>query len=120
MPGHRQAKNRARWSGTPLALIMNMKICDPDKLIPDPDTIHRIVRSHPFGQGLKDEIDTVLVGRSANGPRIQFDSESCTATLYLSEDAHTLTNYEYILYHEFSHVEMGSSLLLTHYGRNMI
>jgi len=85
-------------------VIMNMKICDPDKLIPDPDVIHRIVRSHPFGQGLKDEIDTVLVDRSANGPSIQFDSESCTATLYLGEDAHTLTNYEYILYHEFSHV----------------
>ena len=66
--------------------------------------IHRIVRTHPFGQGLEDKIDTVTIERSANGPSIQFDKESCAATLFLGEDFHALANCEYILYHEFSHV----------------
>jgi hypothetical protein len=83
---------------------MNMKINDPDKLIPNHDVIYRIVNSHPFGPGLEENIDTLLVQRSAKGPSIKFDKECHIATLYLSENDHTLNNYEYILYHELSHI----------------
>lgn len=83
---------------------MNMKINDPDKLIPNHDVIYRIVNSHPLGHDLEEDIDTLLVHRSAKGPSIKFDNKSHIATLYLSENDHTLNNYEYILYHEFSHI----------------
>ena len=49
-------------------------------------------------------IKTLLIHESENGPNIEFDKEDQIATLCLSKYDFKRDNFEYILYHEFSHI----------------
>ena len=85
-----------------------MEIIDQKNLIPNISILEFIVKSHPFGQNLQSYVDTISVCKDESstsaGARIEFDRVSRKVTLYLTQNVPERDNYEYILYHEFSHV----------------
>jgi hypothetical protein len=81
-----------------------MIINDPKNLIPKYDLLSHIVNAHPLGQNLMTNIKTLLIHESENGPNIEFDDEDQIATLCLSKYDFNRDNFEFILYHEFSHI----------------
>jgi len=82
-----------------------MIITDVMNLIPDKDVLEKIVKGHPLSQTLWDSIKNLTVEPST-GPSeyISFDIMTMNAILYLFKDTALKPEYEFILYHEFSHV----------------
>lgn len=81
-----------------------MIIVDQENLVPNHEIIYRIINSHPFGLDLKNNITTLFISSDKAGPCINFDKETNVSTLYISINDNALENFEYILYHEFSHI----------------
>lgn len=85
-----------------------MKIIDPDQILPDHDSLQRIANSHPLRPNLDQRIDTIVICEIKptlrSGPSIEFDNESRIGKLNLFQNNYKLDNFEYILFHEFSHV----------------
>jgi hypothetical protein len=85
-----------------------MKIRDPYHLIPDHEMVHRIVKSHPFYPYLPDKIREVKVlpldHDHNQWPRVEYDQVEQEVKLYVAPNTASRSNYDYILYHEFSHV----------------
>jgi len=81
-----------------------MNIVDKENLVPSREIFHSVINSHPFGENLATYISTLCISSDKAGPCINFDKENNVATLYISKNDHVLDNFEYILYHEFSHI----------------
>jgi len=85
-----------------------MKIHDPYHLIPDHGAVYHIVMTHPLCPYLLDRIREVKVLPieldSHQGPSIAYDQIEQEVKLYVAPNTASKNNYDYILYHEFSHV----------------
>ncbi len=85
-----------------------MKISDPDQILSDQDLPQRIVKSHPLNPALDQNIDKIVICGAGyhftNGSSIEFDDASRMCRLHLPKDIELLDNYEFIFFHEFSHV----------------
>ena len=85
----------------------DMKIIDPNNLIPDHGVIERVVKTHPFSSNLCRKIVALTLANddSETGyPRIGFNNETLEAILYVAPNLYQLENFKYILYHELGHV----------------
>jgi hypothetical protein len=82
-----------------------MTITDAGNLIPDRNVLEKIIKGHPLSQNLWTCIKNVTIELSA-GPSesISFDIMTMNAILYLFRDTASKPEYEFILYHEFSHI----------------
>ena len=84
-----------------------MKIIDPNNLIPDHSVLKRVIKIHPFSANLYQQIHDITVSEDDSeiaSPRVNFNHETCEVILYLDPLLYQRSNYEYILYHELSHV----------------
>ena len=83
-----------------------MRIDDPEHLIPDLDELCRVVSSHPLDAVLASRIRTVFIRRSERCgiPQENIDINDENVTLGVGEATQHKSNYQFILYHEFSHI----------------
>ena len=107
----------------PLAYQNDMKIIDPENLIPYHSVLNRVVKTHPFSPNLYQQIHTITVSEDDSeiiNPRISFNHETCGVTLYVVSQLYRRNNCEYILYHEIGHVAERPlhNSLIRHSGEN--
>ena len=83
-----------------------MRIDDPEHLIRDHDELYRVVSSHPLDGVLVNRIRTVFVRRSERCgiPQESIDINDESVILRVGEATQHKSNYQFILYHEFSHI----------------
>jgi hypothetical protein len=82
-----------------------MDITDVENLVPDKTVLENIVKGHPLSQNLWNLIKNLTIELST-GPseHISFDMMTMNANLYLFKETASKPEYEFILYHEFSHI----------------
>ena len=78
-----------------------MKIIDENNLIPDKNILIKIIKEHPLCKNLNDRIRNLTI-KLSNECRIGLNKNQ-DVTLFLTKNVSSQKNYEYILYHEFSH-----------------
>ena len=87
---------------------ITMNIYDPENLIPDTAHLLGIIASHPFDGQLINKINKITIRRSERlgiaQENIKTDIDKGFVILGIGECTHSKTNYDFILYHEFSHV----------------
>lgn len=84
-----------------------MKVIDPHRLVPDAVILVQVVETHPLRPRLSDIISTVEVYLSERhgipAEQIETDLPNKRVRLGLGATSHEKSNFQYILYHEFSH-----------------
>jgi hypothetical protein len=82
-----------------------MDITDFKNLVPDKNVLENIVKEHPLSHNLWTSIKKLIIDLSTEPSEyISFDTMTMNAILYLFKDTPSKPEYEFILYHEFSHI----------------
>ncbi|MCX6813479.1 MAG: hypothetical protein NTV77_03335 [Candidatus Azambacteria bacterium] len=79
-----------------------MKIIDENNLIPDKKVLTKIIKKHPLRKNPDNHIHNLIIKLSEQCC-IELDKNK-DVTLFLTENVSLKSIYEYVLFHEFSHI----------------
>jgi len=82
-----------------------MNIIDDKNLIPDKSIIEKVINVHPLCKNLSSRIKNLTIEISMDpSEKINFDIATQKAVLFVFKDTILKPEYEFVLFHEFSHV----------------
>lgn len=85
-----------------------MNIIDNNNLILDKNLLIRVIKKHPLNNNLYNLINNLVVDllskNDTTPARIDLNLLNNNVTLFIKPETPSENNYEYILFHEFSHI----------------